>query len=923
MHGGPELSIVLAVAMVLVIGGGARALARATAIPHTLLMLLAGLAAGGALDALAPHAHNPLVQALAVGAHVSPHLILFVFLPALVFESAFAMNTHQFLRHLATIGVMAVPVLAVNVALVAVLMQALAGEAWGWSMGLCLVFGAVVSATDPVAVVALFRELGVPKRLGLLVEGESLLNDGTAIVAFTVLSGMILGTGAAPTPGAVLHEFLWVVLGGALVGAGLVWLAGRWMGRIFNDPMVEISLTISVAYLAMALAEGVLHVSGVIAVVVAGLLLSGPYRTTISPEVHEFLGEFWEMFAYLANTLIFWLVGLVAASRIPPIQLRDVGRVLAVFAGIVAIRFLVTFLVRPVCVRLGEPLTAAECVVLSWGGLRGAVSLALALGLADHPALSEAARGQFLLVTAGVVVLTILVNGSTMRWVLARTGFAGAPPALQVAQLDAVAGVLRRVSVGIRGMASRPELRMVRWARVERELAAREGELAARLEAARAALDDAREEARGYWVQALDIERQAYWDAFGKGVLGEGALRMLLAEVDRHLDQVSAGDLAVPETRVPPGGSLSGWAARVLRRLGAPDVLAARLRFTDFTLAYELRLGVVLGATAVLGDLADEGAASQADDACRGAYARYRRQAREQLEELRTNLPEVATGVETGLARRMAWNLEREEYEELAERGALDEDTARRAQGEVEERMAALRDNPQPIPPPDVREVLAGTPLFGHLDEAELDAVVSVAEEVLLEPGEELFRQGEAGDAVYILARGAAYVLREEGGEEQLLAVLGGGDILGEIALLTECPRTATIRAGTHVTLVAIRREPLAALLEASPELRSALWDALVRHQALNSMRRQARYLRLARADQERWVAGASRRELAPGEPLPRPDEYRVAFLAHGELAADERHVPAPLWLEARDAAGLEARGACQVLLFPQDPEVL
>lgn len=915
MHTGPELSIVLSVGLVLVVGGLARALARVTAIPHTLLMLLAGLAAGGALQSLGPHAHGPLPAALRTSAEVSPELILFVFLPALVFESAFAMDFHQFRRHLATISVMAVPVLIVNIVLVATMMQFLAGETWGWSLGLCLVFGAVVSATDPVAVVALFRELGVPKRLGLLVEGESLLNDGTAIVAYSVLSAMVLSAGAMPGPGAVTIEFLRVVLGGAAVGGALAWVFGAWIGRVFNDPMVEISMTLALAYLAMAFAEGVLHVSGVIAVVVAGLLLSGPLRTRISPEVKDFLHEFWEMFAYLANTLIFWLVGLVTAARIPAVQGKDLILVPAVYVGIMGIRFLVTFLVRPICVRMGEPLTAGECVVLSWGGLRGAVSLALALSLAESSGLSAAARGQFLLAISGVVVLTILVNGSTMRWVLARTGFAGAPPAIQVTQLGAVAGVLDRVDAGVRAMACRPELKMVRWAEVEEELSRRRREVAAQLEDARAGLTDAEDGSRGAWVQALDIERVAYWDAFGRGVLSEGALRSLLAEVDQQVDRLAGGEVEPPPSRIPPGMGLVGMLARGLRRLGVPEARVASLRFRDFARAYELRLGVVLGAGAVLDGLPEATGASP-----REAYTTFRREAREQLEELRTNLPEVATGVETALAQRMAWNLERDEYGALASQGAIDDDTARRARGAVEERMADLRDNPRAIPPPGVREVLRGTALFAGLDAPGLEALVALAEEVVLEPGEELFGQGDPGNAVYILARGAAYVLREEGGAEQLIAVLGGGDILGEIALLEECPRTATIRACTHVTLVAIRREQLDPLLEKTPELRDALWDALAHHRVFNAMREDPRYLRLSRKEQERWVGTALRQVLMPGEPLPRADEFHRAFLAHGELRAQDRAFAAPLWLEARDTASLVAKGACQVLLFPGEP---
>ncbi|MCP4578823.1 MAG: hypothetical protein GY846_21300, partial [Deltaproteobacteria bacterium] len=166
---------------------------------------------------------------------------------------------------------------------------------WQWGWVTALVFGSLISATDPVAVVAILKELGVSKRLGTLIEGESLLNDGTAIVFFTVLfSVMKHGTGGLVASDVIL-KFLWVVTGGLATGFILSWIFSIWIGRTFNDPLIEISLTVVLGYLCMLIAEGMLQVSGVMALVVAGLYMGSVGRTRISPEVFHFLHHFWEL----------------------------------------------------------------------------------------------------------------------------------------------------------------------------------------------------------------------------------------------------------------------------------------------------------------------------------------------------------------------------------------------------------------------------------------------------------------------------------------------------------------------------------------------------------------------------------------------------------------------------------------------------
>ena len=183
-------------------------------------------------------------------------MILFVFLPALVFESAYAVDQHALYKERGAVLTLAGPALLLSTALIGGAMYLLTWGAWQWPITAALVFGALISATDPVAVVAILREVNAPKRLGVLIEGESLFNDGTAIVVFMVLIDLLGNPRSVFSLGGTLMDFVFVVVGGVLVGLFLGVTISWWMARTFNDPLVEIAHTVVVAYLAMLVAEG-------------------------------------------------------------------------------------------------------------------------------------------------------------------------------------------------------------------------------------------------------------------------------------------------------------------------------------------------------------------------------------------------------------------------------------------------------------------------------------------------------------------------------------------------------------------------------------------------------------------------------------------------------------------------------------------
>lgn len=218
-------------------------------LPYSVALLVIGLVLGGLGRSGFFHNFMPILSdSLHLISDVDPHLFLFVFLPTLIFESAYSLEVHLFKRIFSQIATLAVPGLIVSTVVTAMLVKYL--FPWDWSWELCLMFGALISATDPVAVVALLKEVSSKKRLETLIEGESFLNDGTAIILFTLFYSMVIAVSDSSVNFlGVMGEFSFVVIIGFVIGVILGYLAIIFISKVFNNPLVEISLSVGVAYL--------------------------------------------------------------------------------------------------------------------------------------------------------------------------------------------------------------------------------------------------------------------------------------------------------------------------------------------------------------------------------------------------------------------------------------------------------------------------------------------------------------------------------------------------------------------------------------------------------------------------------------------------------------------------------------------------
>jgi CPA1 family monovalent cation:H+ antiporter len=368
-------------------------LARRLHVPYSIGLVVAGIAL-----ALLPYSPN---------VELTKQLVFTAFLPPLIFEAAFHLRWSELRKDLPVILTLATVGILLSSAATAIGMHYLAQ--WTWISA--LLFGVLIAATDPVSVIATFKEAKVLGRVRLLVEAESLFNDGTAAVAFTIALAFSYGQSVG-VPG-IAKTLALMIIGSLVCGAIVAGLALLLIGST-DDRLVEITLTTVAAYGSFLLAEH-FHLSGVLATLTTGLIIGNVGHLAISARGRETVEEFWEYAAFVANSLIFLLIGMRVAHQnyefvwlpaLIAIVLVTVGRALAIYPCSLLFA------------RSSLRVKPQHQHILFWGGLRGALALALALGLPPQ----MAGREEIITVAFAVVAFSIFVQGLTITPLLRRMG---------------------------------------------------------------------------------------------------------------------------------------------------------------------------------------------------------------------------------------------------------------------------------------------------------------------------------------------------------------------------------------------------------------------------------------------------------------------------------------------------------------------
>lgn len=897
----PLLFVIIA----LIIGAGTRHWLRKSPLPFTVSLLIIGLGLGAAnrlgwfeawhIGSLTLNV-GFLGESLNWAGKIDPHLILFVFLPTLIFEAAFAMDVHTFKKSFTNAFLLAVPGIIIALVLTAAIIIGLKGAGlgfagWGWP--LALLFGAVVSATDPVAVVALLKELGASKKLGTLIEGESLLNDGTAIVIFMVLLATITGAGSDTSP---VVEFLRVALGGVLVGVFFGWLTIRWVKKVFNDALIEITVIVAAAYLTFFVAEHFLHVSGVLGLVALGLMMAGIGRTRISPEVEHFLHEFWELAAFIANTLIFVIVGVVIANN-SQFTADDFLKLAIIYIGVHIVRAIVIALLYPIMRRAGYGLPKKDAIVVWYGALRGAIGLALALIVAAETSIDQEIRDDFLFMTAGLVTLFSLVNATTVKYVVNGLGLTKIAPAKALMMLSAKSYLRQTTENSIDKFKKDRYLNRANWEIVKTFLPEKpDAEDTDDLQ-----LDSQIIETRR---RILEREISSYWNQFREGMLGSTAVRRLSDAIREIMDEGGLVSLAKrkdleQEWKTP----------KILGRLQSMPVvgrLSQRFFFERLATSYDSARGFVYAQDESLKLIEnmmiaqdDRGEAIDADNLSiiEAEINENKIHGLTFLRNLRNSYPEIYNAIATRQAIRSVLNYEKRMVERLLNKGRIDSGEAGKIISGIEERMKMLMDRPPSLELPKPIELLRDISWLAGLDEDIFNRVVRDFQNRVYAVDATLVKENGPGDGLFVVVRGQVKISVKN----EVIDILGPGSVIGEMAVLTGLPRTATVSAESPVTVLWMSTSKMKAIMKNSRDLENRLWKFASMRFAMNLLSHKKPY--------DDWHQKEFRQWLLAGD-LMYPDEKgcidlkgKVGILVTGKatIKDSDKVLTAPDILEASD----------------------
>ena len=445
--------VLLVIAALLVVVGFCQPLAAYLKLPPPVLLGVVGVALGGfpaVLSQLGWSARSDPFADIFVELPVSSATFIYVFLPLLVFEAGIVTDVRRTLEDAAPILLLAIVATLITTAVIGLALWPLAGV----PLVVCLLLGAVVATTDPAAVIAIFRDVGAPARLTRLVEGEALLNDAAAIALFAVLLGMIVSA-REPDIGSGLSEFFLSFIGGGVLGL----LAGRALLAVIpwvrDDRLAEATLTLALAYGVFIAAERLFHVSGVVAVLGSGLTVSALGRSRIAPYNWSFLTDLWDQIAFWARSLVFILASILVPRLLGDVGLHDLLLVAVLVAAAFAARILVLFVLMPPLefFKLTQPISSAYKLAITWGGLRGALTLVLALAATENAALSPEVKRFVAVLATGLVLFTLFVNGTTLRLVIALLGLDRLSPRNQVLRDQVLALSYAEVCDSVRDMA--------------------------------------------------------------------------------------------------------------------------------------------------------------------------------------------------------------------------------------------------------------------------------------------------------------------------------------------------------------------------------------------------------------------------------------------------------------------------------------
>jgi len=802
------LTVLLGIAML--INGTCRNLP----VPFTVILVVIGMLLGEMSHLL------PFMEPLQ-GFSLSPDIMLFIFLPALIFESGFALDARQMIKDLPPILVLAIPAMLMSTFVVGL------GLWWALDIKLivALVFGALISATDPVAVVALFKELGAPNRLNVLVEGESLLNDATAIVTFSILLGIAVegsGIGWSDADNIML-DFLRVFVGGALFGALLGFVVCELLYRMGSGLPVILTSSVIIAYASFIIAEHSFHVSGVMAVVGSAIALRRFGVTRFRQDTTHAISEIWEVLALSCNSLLFLLVGLSVSVG----ALFDrLGPILIALGLVLSARALSVYSLVPLAVKWFRlpPISFGERHIMWWGGLKGGLAIAVVLSIpSDLPE-----RQMLFEITLGIVLFTLLFSAPTIRPLMHLLGLNRISSGESLEYRNSLHGAEIRSGLYLANLA---DSKVVPRAAVEtlRDRVHQTFSSGIEDDEKSAHLDDE------YFAEfrAYRVERESLKSLYETGVISQ----YIYLDMNHQLDSVQEAlrlgiaRLGEPDSQDNRQSLFQRLEEAVLGRIREKSRLARILsRYQELRTVQRIQRNL---AHILLCDDAISMLEEQQDlleDIRNKVIAVYRQRKkyyRRQLKQIRKYFPDFYLEYVERLTTRAiitsGWNQVQAEFHH----GDLGAKGFNLIQRKVAPLLAEIDRSPLVFSTTvsTISEYLEDIDLFNELTEKDFDYLEQNASLVTYLAGDTIMGRFEKGEDFYVLVDGIATVwIKDAFSREHCMAEFQKGDFMGESALLARQKnrkhvRSATVKAETPCTLVRIAPDSMTTILWRYPKM--------------------------------------------------------------------------------------------------------
>jgi monovalent cation:H+ antiporter, CPA1 family len=787
-------------------------------LPYTVVLAIIGTLIGTGAIYLIDPARRLLdlpVAAYVFDFSIRANVFLYVLLPTLLFQMSLGLNLRRMADDWVPILVMAV--LAVVVATF-VIGLALTPFTALPLVG-CLLLGSIVATTDPSAVASIFRSIAAPQRLTRIVEGESLLNDAAAIALFGFfLTYVMLGV-PNPTLRDALVGFPTLIFG----GIGIGWVVARiclavfsWLGRF---PLAQISLSVALPYVTYLVADRVFEVSGVIAVVMAGMTLNymGPGR--LSPANWNNLREVWDLLAHWAGALIFLLAALLVPRLLDDIRIHDLHLIGIVVLAATASRLFMLYIVLPLLtsMRLSPRVSSPYRAAIFWGGLRGAVTLALALAVTENLRVPAEIKREVGILATGFTLLTLLVQGTTLRWVISLLGLDKLAPLDRAISNQVIAVALQNVREEVARTAQNHELTGEIVRTEAKRFAERLDSAMQKAEAADEILN--RDRITLGLVALAGRERDMILNAFRERLISARLAERMLSDADRLIERTRTGGR--DEYRASGRMSLAQgrWyrlAIMLHNRLRLSGLLA-RLTADRFEILLNQRLllrdlhGYIDGKIRPIHG-------GRVADLLHELLKRREEQTQSALDGLRLQYPGYAEEVERRFLRRTSLRLEEREYDILFEDGLI----GRELHTSLKQELAVNRKKAEARPALDLAvqktELVRLFPLFTDMDEATRRELSKALKARYVQPGEVLLRKGDVAREVCFIASGAVEV--ETAGQKHKL---GRGEMFGQLSILSREPRPTQVTAISHSTLLFLDEARFRRLLERNEVLRAAV----------------------------------------------------------------------------------------------------